>query len=257
MLLEEFENTSAVIEPTDKAIRGDGEVCDTMIFSFNGEIVDRVKQLPESHEGGYLKSLNGRHPWYIYEKDELKVAVMLATIGAPMAVGHLEELKSSGFKRFVVLGSCGVLDKSIAADKIILPSSALRDEGTSYHYAPASDDISYAPALLVTMEEVLNEAGIEHVRGKTWTTDAFYRETADKVKRRLAAGAQVVDMEASAIMAWSQFRQAEVYQFFYTADYVDHHNNEWDKRKAERQVDCMVFFDVAMAIARKLESTSC
>ncbi|HFI0447634.1 TPA: nucleoside phosphorylase [Streptococcus suis] len=257
MLLEEFENTSAVIEPTDKAIRGDGEVCDTMIFSFNGEIVDRVKQLPESHEGGYLKSLNGRHPWYIYEKDELKVAVMLATIGAPMAVGHLEELKSSGFKRFVVLGSCGVLDKSIAADKIILPSSALRDEGTSYHYAPASDDISYAPALLLTMEEVLNEAGIEHVRGKTWTTDAFYRETADKVKRRLAAGAQVVDMEASAIMAWSQFRQAEVYQFFYTADYVDHHNNEWDKRKAERQVDCMVFFDVAMAIARKLESTSC
>ncbi|MCQ8268431.1 nucleoside phosphorylase [Streptococcus suis] len=257
MLLEEFENTSAVIEPTDKAIRGDGEVCDTMIFSFNGEIVDRVKQLPESHEGGYLKSLNGRHPWYIYEKDELKVAVMLATIGAPMAVGHLEELKSSGFKRFVVLGSCGVLDKSIAADKIILPSSALRDEGTSYHYAPASDDISYAPALLLTMEEVLNEAGIEHVRGKTWTTDAFYRETADKVKRRLAAGAQVVDMEASAIMAWSQFRQAEVYQFFYTADYVDHHNNEWDKRKAERQVDCMVFFDVAMAIARKLESRSC
>ncbi|NQM14125.1 nucleoside phosphorylase [Streptococcus suis] len=257
MLLEEFENTSAVIEPTGKAIRGDGEVCDTMIFSFNGEIVDRVKQLPESHEGGYLKSLNGRHPWYIYEKDELKVAVMLATIGAPMAVGHLEELKSSGFKRFVVLGSCGVLDKSIAADKIILPSSALRDEGTSYHYAPASDDISYAPALLLTMEEVLNEAGIEHVRGKTWTTDAFYRETADKVKRRLAAGAQVVDMEASAIMAWSQFRQAEVYQFFYTADYVDHHNNEWDKRKAERQVDCMVFFDVAMAIARKLESTSC
>lgn len=257
MLLEEFENTSAVIEPTDKAIRGDGEVCDTMIFSFNGEIVDRVKQLPESHEGGYLKSLNGRHPWYIYEKDELKVAVMLATIGAPMAVGHLEELKSSGFKRFVVLGSCGVLDKSIAADKIILPSSALRDEGTSYHYAPASDDISYAPALLLTMEEVLNEAGIEHVWGKTWTTDAFYRETADKVKRRLAAGAQVVDMEASAIMAWSQFRQAEVYQFFYTADYVDHHNNEWDKRKAERQVDCMVFFDVAMAIARKLESRSC
>ncbi|HFI0787486.1 TPA: nucleoside phosphorylase [Streptococcus suis] len=257
MLLEEFENTSAVIEPTDKAIRGDGEVCDTMIFSFNGEIVDRVKQLPESHEGGYLKSLNGRHPWCIYEKDELKVAVMLATIGAPMAVGHLEELKSSGFKRFVVLGSCGVLDKSIAADKIILPSSALRDEGTSYHYAPASDDISYAPALLLTMEEVLNEAGIEHVRGKTWTTDAFYRETADKVKRRLAAGAQVVDMEASAIMAWSQFRQAEVYQFFYTADYVDHHNNEWDKRKAERQVDCMVFFDVAMAIARKLESRSC
>ena len=257
MLLEEFENTSAVIEPTDKAIRGGGEVCETMIFSFNGEIVDRVRQLPESREGGYLQTLNGRHPWYILERDGVRVAVMLAVIGAPMAVGHLEELKACGFENFIVLGSCGVLDKSLAADKIILPSSALRDEGTSYHYAPASDEISYDPASLLTMEEALDQAGIEHVRTKTWTTDAFYRETAAKVKRRLTAGAMVVDMEASAIMAWSQFRQAKVYQFFYTADYVDHHNNEWDTRHEERNVDCMTFFEVAMAIARKLESRSC
>ncbi|MBS8065649.1 nucleoside phosphorylase, partial [Streptococcus suis] len=87
---------------------------------------------------------------------------------------------------------------SLAADKIILPSSALRDEGTSYHYAPASDEISYDPASLLTMEKALDQAGIEHVRAKTWTTDAFFRETAAKVKRRLAAGAMVVDMEASA-----------------------------------------------------------
>ncbi|WP_099777011.1 nucleoside phosphorylase [Streptococcus suis] len=257
MLLEEFENTSAVIEPTDKAIRGGGEVCETMIFSFNGEIVDRVRQLPESREGGYLESINGCHPWYILERDGLQVAVMLAVIGAPMAVGHLEELKACGFENFIVLGSCGVLDKSLAADKIILPSSALRDEGTSYHYAPASDEISYDPASLLTMEEALDQAGIEHVRAKTWTTDAFYRETAAKVKRRLAAGAMVVDMEASAIMAWANFRQAKVYQFFYTADYVDPHKNEWDTRREERTADSMAFFEVAMAIARKLESRSC
>lgn len=253
MLLDEFENSRAIIEPFGHGRDEEFEICDTMIFSFNGEIVDRVKQLPESHEGGYLKSLNGRHPWYILERDGVRVAVMLAVIGAPMAVGHLEELKACGFENFIVLGSCGVLDKSLAADKIILPSSALRDEGTSYHYAPASDEISYDPASLLTMEKALDQAGIEHVRTKTWTTDAFYRETAAKVKRRLTAGAMVVDMEASAIMAWSQFRQAKVYQFFYTADYVDHHNNEWDKRKGERQADCMVFFDVAMAIARKVE----
>ena len=107
------------------------------------------------------------------------------------------------------------------------------------------------------MEEALDQAGIEHVRTKTWTTDAFYRETEAKVKRRLAAGAMVVDMEASAIMAWPNFRQAKVYQFFYTADYVDHHKNEWDVRREERTADSMTFFEVAMAIARKLESTVC
>lgn len=107
------------------------------------------------------------------------------------------------------------------------------------------------------MEKALDQAGIEHVRAKTWTTDAFFRETAAKVKRRLAAGAMVVDMEASAIMAWATFRQAKVYQFFYTADYVDHHKNEWDARREERMADSMTFFEVAMAIARKLESRSC
>ncbi|HFI0271908.1 TPA: nucleoside phosphorylase [Streptococcus suis] len=257
MLLEEFEPSPAVIEPTDKAIRGGGETCNTLILSFNGEIIERVAELENVYEGGALHNLNGQLPWYIYEESGVRVGVMLAPIGASMIVGNLEELRAKGFQNFIVFGTCGVLDRSIAVDKIILPSSALRDEGTSYHYAPASDEISYHSELLLTMEEALDQAGIEHVRTKTWTTDAFYRETAAKVKRRLTAGAMVVDMEASAIMAWSQFRQANVYQFFYTADYVDHHNNEWDTRREERNVDCMTFFEIAMDIAKKLESTVC
>lgn len=252
MLLEEFENVPAVIEPTDRSLRSGGEICDTIILSFNGEILERVKQIDGVYEGGYLTNLNGKLPWYIYEKDGSKVAVAMATIGAPMVVGLLEELKARGFNNFIVLGSCGVLDQSIQADKIILPSSALRDEGTSYHYAPASDEIAYERSLLLTMEKALDKAGIEHIRTKPWTTDAFYRETAAKVKRRLATGARVVDMEASAIMAWAQYRRANVYQFFYTADYVDHHNHEWDARREDRKADSMTFFEIALVIAREL-----
>ena len=177
----------------------------------------------------------------------------MATIGAPMVVGFLEELKARGFNNFIVLFSCEDLGQSIQADKIIIPSSAIRDEGTSYHYAPASDEIAYDETLLLTMESALNKSGIEPIRTKTWTTDAFYRETAAKVKRRLAAGAKVVDMEASAIMAWAQYRQAKVYQFFYTADYVDHHNHEWDARHEERKTDAMTFFEIAVSIALELE----
>ena len=252
MLLEEFENVPAVIEPTDRSIRAGGEICDTIILSFNGEILERVKQIDGVYEGGYLTNLNGKLPWYIYEKDGSKVAVAMAIIGAPMVVGLLEELKARGFNNFIVLGSCGVLDQSIQADKIILPSSALRDEGTSYHYAPASDEIAYEQSLLLTMEKALDKAGIEHIRTKAWTTDAFYRETAAKVKRRLVAGARVVDMEASAIMAWAQYRLANVYQFFYTADYVDHHNHEWDARREDRKADAMTFFNIALMIAKEI-----
>lgn len=253
MLLEEFEDVAAVIEPMDRQILELGQICDTIILSFNGQIIDRLVQLGAVRPGGNLKNLNGLHPWYIYQQGDTEVAVMLALIGAPMMVGQLEELAARGFQKFIVLGSCGVLDKGIAADRIILPASALRDEGTSYHYAPASPEIAYDEALLARMEAVFDQYGIEHIRTKTWTTDAFYRETPDKVKRRLAAGAQVVDMEASAVMAWARFRQAKVYQFFYTADYVDHHSQTWDARHEERTADVLTFFDIALTIAKEIE----
>ena len=135
MLLEEFEDVAAVIEPTEKPIHDKGEVCETIILSFNGEILKRLIESEEVYPGGYLKSINGQHPWYMYRQGPSKLAVMLAPIGAPMIVGQLEELAARGFKNFIILGSCGVLDRSIEADKIILPATALRDEGTSYHYA--------------------------------------------------------------------------------------------------------------------------
>ena len=225
MLLEEFEDVAAVIEPTEKLVHDKGEVCETIILSFNGEILKRLLESEEVYPGGYLKSINGQ----------------------------LEELATRGFKNFIMLGSCGVLDRSIEADKIILPAVALRDEGTSYHYAPPGDEVAYNESLLIKLEAIFDKHNIEHIRTKSWTTDAFYRETPDKVKRRLAAGAKVVDMEASAIMAWSQFRKSKVYQFFYTADYVDHHNRTWDARHEERTVDAMTFFTIALTIAKELE----
>ncbi len=62
-------------------------------------------------------------------------------------------------------------------------------------------------------------------------------------------------MEASARKVWSwPHRQAKVYQFFYTADYVDHHNHEWDVRRAKMENQMLwPFFDIAVDIALELE----
>lgn len=253
MLLEEFEPVKAVIEPGMARREEKADICPTLILTFSGQVMEQVRKMDGVHEGGALKNLNGRHPWYIYEKDGCKVAVALALIGAPMAVGQLEEYKALGFENFIIFGTCGVLDKKIAADKLILPSAALRDEGTSYHYAPPSDEISYDPAQLLTMEKIFDKHGIEHIRTKTWTTDAFYRETASKVKRRMTSGAEVVEMEAAGIMAWSRFRAAKVYQFFYTADYVDHYEEKWDTRREERTLNPITFFEIAFTVAKELQ----
>ena len=69
-------------------------------YPFNGEILKRLIESEEVYPGGYLKSINGQHPWYIYRQGPSKLAVMLAPIGAPMIVGQLEELAARGFKNF-------------------------------------------------------------------------------------------------------------------------------------------------------------
>ncbi len=68
------------------------------------------------------------------------------------------------------------MDRSIEADKIILPAAALRDEGTSYHYAPPGDEVAYDESLLIELEAIFDKHNIEHIRTKAWTTDAFIRK---------------------------------------------------------------------------------
>lgn len=256
MLLADFDNSRAVIEPSEVYDGTAGETCSVLLASFNGNLIRDLVARENLVPAGHLRSLNGDYPWYIWEKDGLKLGLYLLPVGAAMAVGQLEELHAVGFEKFIVLGSCGVLDKDLDRTAILLPASGLRDEGTSYHYAPASDEISYDPALLLTTEKALKAAGLACQRVKTWTTDAFYRETPAKVRKRLAAGAQVVDMEATAIMAWSQFRQVPVYQLFYTTDFLDADQRVWDKFQRRDQTDHMALFEVVLPLARQVEKES-
>ncbi|MBM7643531.1 nucleoside phosphorylase [Streptococcus loxodontisalivarius] len=255
MILEEFDPARAVIEPEDiyrlkKGLEVE-EICDTIIMPFSGSLFEKIISLEESRYGGYKSNINGKQPWYIYEKDGQKVAVMKALLGGPALVGTLEELKVAGFKNFILFGTCGVLDGSLESNKLIVPTSRIRDEGISYHYAPASDEIGYSDDHLSHFTAILDKLRIPHTQCKAWTTDAFYRETPDKVARRKAAGAKVVDMEWASVAAWAQFRQAAVYHFFYSSDFVDHENG-WDIREGHEEEDLMNFFEIALAIAGEL-----
>lgn len=95
------------------------------------------------------------------------------------------------------MGNCGVLDKNIEDCGIVNPTKAIRDEGTSYHYAEAGDTIEVNKKYKEEFIEVLNEAGYPYVEGTTWTTDACYRETSEKMKRRKKQGAIIVEMECA------------------------------------------------------------
>ena len=149
-------------------------------------------------------------------------------VGAPVAAGDLEDIHAMGVNKFIVFGNCGVLDKNIEDCSVIIPTEAIRDEGISYHYAKASDTIKVNTKYVPQFKEILSTFGYSYTEGMTWTTDAFYRETRNKVDSRIAMGAKCVEMECASLNAVAQFRGFDLFMFFYAGDNLD--LPEWDKR---------------------------
>ena len=165
---------------------------------------------------------------YKMEYEGKFITVAHPGLGAPFAAATLEELIALGCRKFVACGSAGVLKSDLNRGAIVIPSSAVRDEGTSYHYYPPSREIEIDQKIIKKLESVLRKHQIDYEIGKTWTTDAFYRETRGKIKRRKAEGCLTVDMECSAFIAVSKFRNVIFGQYLAVGDDVS--GDEWDPR---------------------------
>ena len=149
-----------------------------------------------------------------------KILLVYPTTGAAGSVCDMELLIASGIKKFVAFGTCGRLDKNIAKNTIILPTSAYREEGTSYHYLPDSDEIEVDQLLLQKAKSVFDKTILTTIEGKIWTTDAVYRETYGKVKLMQDRGCIGVDMELSALLVLAKYRDVKFFQFLIGDDAV-------------------------------------
>lgn len=145
------------------------------------------------------------------------LAVAQAPLGAPAATMYLDMLIDFGVQTVIAVGSCGAL-AAMPEGQLLVPSVALRDEGTSFHYLPAANWVPLDPTIMTALTTTLTAARLPWQLTATWTTDAFFRETATKVRTVRAQGCQVVEMECSALAACAAFRQAAFGQLLYTAD---------------------------------------
>jgi purine-nucleoside phosphorylase len=93
--------------------------------------------------------------------------------------------------------------------------------------------VTASPAAVAAIEATLRRNGVEYLLGKTWTTDAFYRETRARIARRQAEGCLTVEMEAAAFFAVAQFRGAVFGQLLYSGD--DLSGDVWDGRGWTRE----------------------
>ena len=225
-ILEYDSNRMAFIEPS-KVIRPK-RIPEHCVICFFKEVIDKI--VAEHNATVIVENYweDGPHPVYEISYQDQLLAFFHPGIGAPLASSVLEEVIAFGCRKFIACGGCGVLEKDIAVGNLIVVSGAIRDEGVSYHYLPPGREVRANTVAMDALTRTLNERRVPYLAGKTWTTDAPYRETTQKIASRKEDGCLTVEMESAGMMAVAQFRDVIFGQVLYGGD--DLSGSEWVNR---------------------------
>jgi len=131
-------------------------------------------------------------------------------MSAPVAVMVLEVLIAFGARYIIGVGSCGSLDEKLRIGHLVIPQSAIPEEGTSSHYPLPGKKIEASPRILERIQSWCEVKNQTWVCGKVWTTDAPFRETPQKIKKAHHQKALAVEMELSAFLKVGAFYGVEV-----------------------------------------------
>ena len=146
----------------------------------------------------------------VHANDRRRFTLAGPLIGAPYAAMIVESLGVWGVEKILFIGWCGAISHRLKAGDIIVPDSAIVDEGTSGHYGDPSCRVALPARPLVHKARLaLQHHGAPFHGGAVWTTDAIFRETVEKVKYYQEKGALAVEMELSAIFTVAGFREME------------------------------------------------
>ena len=230
-ILEFDPSPTAILEP--HLIHDKIDVPEHCVVCFFAEVFDTLKASGKLKVVAVQRSEIGDNPVYELDMDGRRLAAFHPGVGAPLAAAFLDEVIALGCRKFIACGGAGVLNREIAVGHLVVPTSAVRDEGTSYHYLPPGREVSASPEGVAAIEQTLKADGIDYIVGKTWTTDGIYRETPDKVKLRKEEGCVTVEMEAAAFFAVAQFRGVTFAQILYGGDNLD--SEKWDSRHWDKQ----------------------
>ncbi|MGL4737623.1 MAG: nucleoside phosphorylase, partial [Cellulosilyticaceae bacterium] len=187
------------------------------VFGFLGEMIDELAKQKGHKVIGTFESITKIYPIYEMTYKDEKICYCQAPCGAAPATQILDFLIACGVTEIIACGSCGGLE-DFEENHILIPTSALRDEGTSYHYIEPSRCVALNSVGIEACKRAAEQFGIAYTLCKAWTTDGFFRETREMVAYRKAEGCQVVEMECSALAACAQFRGVKFGQFLFTAD---------------------------------------
>ena len=212
----EFDSAqAAVIDPGHENL--DLKLSEKCVFAFLGDYIDEYVKNNGAKKVSDFISATKHYPIYIVNYKGEDITLCQAPVGAAPAAQILDWLMAYGVRKIISAGSCGSLIP-IPESTFLVPRKALRDEGTSYHYAPPSRFMDISETARAAIRQTILEHGMKYQEVITWSTDGFFRETREKVEYRKSEGCSVVEMECSALAACAAFRGADWGMILYTAD---------------------------------------
>lgn len=178
------------------------------------------------------------------------VGIIGCVVGAPFAVLIAEELFASGCRHLLSVTSAGQIVAAKTPPYFVVIDRALRDEGTSYHYAAPSEFAEADPRQVATVVKALSDAGLSVLVGPSWTTDAPFRETAEAIEAARAKGILAVEMEAAALYAFARARSASVLCLAHVTNTMGLAEQDFEKGEHDGTTDALRVLGIAIKAIR-------
>jgi|SRR5208337_1242514 len=230
-----FEPTALLREARRQKKLGDLPAPPLCILDPDGDVVRGLRQQ------GRAKPMEA---WACYhtelDKFELggcEVGIVGRAVGAPFAVLVAEELFASGCRFLISLTSAGQVRPAGAPPYFVVIDRALRDEGTSYHYAPPEDYAEASPELVEMAVKAL--ASMDVRVGASWTTDAPFRETAEAIDAMRRKGILAVEMEAAALYTFARVKHRRVLCLAHVTNTMGLSGDDFEKGEADGVADAL------------------
>lgn len=232
----------------------DIDVPPVCILDPDGDITRRLRR------EGHSKPFEG-WPCYHTQLDAFELAgqpvgIVGCAVGAPFAVLIAEQLFASGCRLLLSVSSAGQIVAAGPTPYFVIIERALRDEGTSYHYAAASDYGEADRKLVALAANALKAAGLRAIAGPSWTTDAPFRETAEAIEAARRRGILAVEMEAAALYTFAKARKADVLCIAHVTNTMGQTERDFEKGEADGTADAMAVLAAimgAIAGARQIQ----
>lgn len=212
---------------------------------------DILRRLKSNGEAKHLETWPCYHTdLYTFSLAGETVGIIGCVVGAPFAVLIAEELFACGCRHLINVTSAGQIVAASTPPYFVVIDRALRDEGTSYHYAAASEFAEADPRLIAKVTTALNSVGLSVLVGSSWTTDAPFRETAEAIEAAKAKGILAVEMEAAALYAFARVRNASVLCLAHVTNTMGQAQVDFEKGAQDGTTEALQILEIVMKAMR-------